>query len=143
MLPLIQQNAARLKALQAKVHRTYRSRSQSQRDYEAWEEACQRFHAEYDSLAFPGGLTRGLELIRQSDHPTIEMALCYLEDPPYCYRSQYVATDLRRAINKATLQEPLASRYANWKKKKAIKKRSKIDQLYGAECNYTQGSKDN
>lgn len=118
MLPIIQQNAARLKALYAEVNRTVQSRSQSQRDYEAWEEACQRFHAEYDSLAFPGGLTKGLELIRQSDHPTIEMALRYLEDPPYCYRSQYVATYLRRAINKATLQEPLATRFAKWKEGK-------------------------
>jgi len=119
---MIQQNAARLKALYAEVNRTVQSRSQSQRDYEAWREACGKFHEQYDSLAFPGGLARGLELIRQSDHPTIEMALCYLEDPPYCYRSQYVATDLRRAINKATLQEPLASRYANWKAMKAAQK---------------------
>lgn len=122
MLPLIQQNATRLKALHAEVHRTHRRRSQSQRDYEAWEAACREFHAQYDSLAFPGGLTRGLEKIRQSDHPTIEMALRYLEDPPYCYRSQYVATDLRRAINKATLQEPLATRFAEWKAMKAAQK---------------------
>ncbi len=122
MLPLIQRNAARLRELHQKIHDTFALRARSDAHRAEWEEATRQFHAEYNALAFPGGLEEGLEKIKTGDVPTIEVALQYLENPPYCFRSQYVADGLKRAINKVVLPELLASRFADWKEKRSAEK---------------------
>jgi hypothetical protein len=121
MLPIIQHNADRLQVLHAKIDETVKNRSKTVDDLKIWQDACNQFQSEYDSLAFPGGLAQGIKKIKTGDIQTIEMALHYLEDTPYCFRSQYVATDLKRAINKVLLPEPLASRFEKWKKTKKIR----------------------
>ena len=108
-------NAARLTELQQRVHETARDRAKSAGHLQAWQEACTRFRDAYDGLAFPGGLGRGLEKIVAGDLDTVVVALEYLENTPYCFRSQYVATYLRRALNKIDLPEPLAQRFLRWK----------------------------
>ena len=118
MLTIIQTNASRLRELHRKVHETFEHRSESKKALKIWEDACRRFHSEYDSLAFPGGLNKGLGKIKAGDLQTIEIALNYLENTPYCFRSQYVATYLRRALNKIVLPPLFASRFAMWKEQK-------------------------
>lgn len=111
MLPIIETNASRLRALHARVEETVRLRDRSPEDRAAWSAACDEFHSRYDQLAFPGGLARGLKKILASDLDVCAVALEYLEDTPYCFRSQYVATSLRRALNKATLSDRLRERF--------------------------------
>lgn len=122
-VPIIQRNAERLRNLQARVNETEKSRSKSSEHLKAWQEACKQFNEEYNSLAFPGGLREGIDKIKKGDVQTIEVALNYLEDTPFCFRSQYVATDLKRALNKVLLQEPMTSRFIKWKNRKKIRTR--------------------
>jgi len=116
---IIQHNAARLREVHGRIGETYARRGESDEAWTAWQEACAEYHARYDELAFPGGLAAGLEKIRRSDGAACEMALRYLEEPPYCIRSQYVMEDLKRALNKATLRADLAERFRAWKEKRA------------------------
>jgi hypothetical protein len=121
----IQSNAARLRALHEDVHRTRGLRLRSPQDFAAWKQAGERFRSEYDGLAFPGGYSRGLERIRNGDLATIARAIDYLEHTPYCFGSQYVATGLRRALNKVVLPESLADRLLRWKEAKTLKSRTR------------------
>ena len=50
---------------------------------EEGKQAAARFHAAYDMLAFPGGLTHGLELLKQQDRATIDNAIEYLGADPF------------------------------------------------------------
>jgi hypothetical protein len=118
MLQTIQRNAARIRELHAAIHETVKHRANSPEEWKVWQETCRQFHSSYDSLAFPGGLNQGIQRIKNGDVESIETALIYLENPPYCFRSQYVATDLKRALNKASLPEPFCSRFSQWKDRK-------------------------
>ncbi len=122
MASIIQHNAARLRAVHGRIGETFARRAESDEAWRAWQEACAEYRARYDELAFPGGLAAGLEKIRQSDGATCEMALRYLEEPPYCNRSQYVMVDLKRTLNKAALRADLAERFRAWKEKRALKR---------------------
>jgi hypothetical protein len=110
MLSIIQTNAERLRRLNQAVNPTAQNRSLSSEDHLKWKEACEAFHREYDQLAFPGGLMRGLEKIAAGDLMTCVVALEYLEHTPYCFRSQYVATKLRRVLSKVSLPDHLSAR---------------------------------
>src|ERR1051326_7485295 len=77
MLATIKANAARLTELQNEVNRTVELRSHSPEGLSAWKQACDRFHQEYDSLAFPGGYARGLKQIAAGDLATISVAIEY------------------------------------------------------------------
>jgi hypothetical protein len=109
-------NASRLRHLHDQIHATFKTRNDSNLDFDRWKKACSEFHESYDRLAFPGGLSIGLKKLIQGDIPTAETAILYLEVAPYCFRSQYVATSLKRALNKVNLPEHLALRFNTWKR---------------------------
>lgn len=118
MSEIIKSNAERMRQLHRGVKQTVSSRHQSTRELKDWQDACLLFHREYDSLAFPGGFVGGVEKIKEGHLLTIQVALEYLENTPYCFRSQYVATALKRALNKVELPERLARRLIQYKQGK-------------------------
>lgn len=134
MLSVIQANAKRINELQARIDETFQHRDESPEGLRAWEDACAQAHQEYGSLAFPGGYAAGLEKIKEGDVATIEVALLYLEHTPYCFRLQYVATTLSRALNKVTLPESLASRFIRWKETKKERRTKRYSQLRAANA---------
>jgi len=134
MLSTIQANAKRMNELYARISETVQHRDESPEGLRAWKEACQEFHREYGTLAFPGGFSVGLEKIKAGDLPTIEVALVYLEHTPYCFRSQYVATTLSRALNKVALPEDMASRFFQWKEAKKERRTKRYSQLRAANA---------
>jgi hypothetical protein len=76
----------------------------------AWKEAAERFHASYDHLAFPGGLTRALSLLPKNDPTTIETAVRFLEADPWFFRSGYIKADLILHLRRAPLSEDQRTR---------------------------------
>jgi len=79
-------NAAKLRELHDAIHTTLQHRGENPA---AWEEACRRFHVEYDSLAFPGGLEKAFSQLKAGDPGMIEMVVQFLEADPYFFRSGY------------------------------------------------------
>lgn len=110
-----------MRELSSRIDETFKLRASSDSHFNLWEVACDQLHSNYDSLAFPGGLEQGLKEIKDEDLRTIEVALCYLEETPYCFRSQYVATQLKRALNKISLASMSQERFHNWKNKRQNK----------------------
>lgn len=115
MIQTIQKNAELIRRLHSKIDETFEVRSKSKEQWKEWEQACSEFHSRYDQLAFPGGLEQGIERIKEGHLPTIQTALTYLENTPYCFRSQYVAKDLKRALNKVELPDRLAEQFNTYK----------------------------
>jgi hypothetical protein len=56
-------NSERIKQRDASVHEAVKDR-QSREGYKKWRSACDEFRAQYDSLAFPGGYTSGLDRLK-------------------------------------------------------------------------------
>jgi len=106
-------NAARLRELHDAIHETVRTRNDSDEHRARWTEACARFHAEYDALAFPGGLTEGLSRLRAHDVGAIETAIHFLDDDPYFFRSGYIKAELLRRLKHAPLTKSQQQRLRN------------------------------
>jgi hypothetical protein len=107
---LIQHNAAEVRRLHAEVHATWAHRAESAAAREVWQQAAAEFHRRYDALAFPGGLSAGLESLSAGEPAAIEAALSFLEVRPYFFRSQYIATKLRRLLKHLELSNASAER---------------------------------
>lgn len=73
-----------MRELHDTIHTTYRSRSRQ------WSQTCEEFHSSYDSLAYPGGLEKGLAALRSGDAAAIELAIEFLEVDPMFFRSGYI-----------------------------------------------------
>ena len=84
--------------------------------------AYEAFFAQYDALAFPGGLCASLDGIRQGDVKIIESALAFLEVKPYFHRSQYIRTRIIRLLKQATLSSLHAARFERVKELEHKKK---------------------
>jgi hypothetical protein len=107
----IERNAAEICRLHQAIHDSFSRRSESREAFQAWKQACATFHARYDSLAFPGGLSSGLERLMAGDLLTAETAIIHLELHPYFFRSQYNATTLIRRLKKLQLPVHLQQRF--------------------------------
>ena len=107
-----------MRQLHSRVHETVKTRSRSEKGLNEWKQACEEFHSKYDQLAFPGGLEEGIKKIKEGDLTTVQTALTYLENTPYCFRSQYVAKEIKRALNKIELPKRLADRFTTYKASK-------------------------
>ncbi len=68
------------------------------------------FHKTFDGLAFPGGLERGLRLIKQKDPATIDAAITYLEVDPYFFKSGYIMQNIARLLKKIDLTKEQVAR---------------------------------
>ena len=111
MKQIITHNAAEIRRLHQAIHDTWSHQSESRQAHDAWNEACAAFHARYDALAFPGGLSSALERLVSGDPLTAETAILFLELRPYFFRSQYIATKLTRRLKKLQLSSPLRQRF--------------------------------
>jgi hypothetical protein len=67
--------------------------------------ACEEFHGNYDSLAFPGGLSSGLERLASSDPEAVELAIQYLEFDLRFFRSGYIKEKFLRCLKHCDLTE--------------------------------------
>ena len=107
----IARNAKKIRELHRQIHSTFEPRSESPDALTEWKQACATFHASYDALAFPGGLSAALERLAAGDMATAEAAIAYLEIHPYFFRSQYNATKFMRALKKLQLPRRLQHRF--------------------------------
>ncbi len=98
-------NGAQLRELHAAIKNTFRRRNEGDSQWKAWEEACRRFHASYDALAFPGGLANAMSLLAKNDPGTLEMVVRFLEADPWFFRSGYHKEYMIKALRKAPLTE--------------------------------------
>lgn len=104
-LNVFEANAAELEKLQVQVDKTFRERGKGPKHKAAWEEATQAFHAAYDRLAFPGGISREFELLKLGDSAAIEMAIQFLEANPWSFRSGYHKADILKMLRKHPLSD--------------------------------------
>jgi hypothetical protein len=107
---LIEANAAKLRELKATLNSTVGRRWKSDEEEQAWRNACARVHESYDALAFPGGYERALELLKQGDLATAEVAIIFCEMRPYFFRSGYNRSHLLRRLKHVQLPSHLAQR---------------------------------
>jgi len=97
-------NAEEIRRLNARIGETLPGRTRE------WQQACEAFHANYDTLAFPGGYDGALERLKASDPATIDAALCFLEVRPFFFRSGYMFKDILRKVKRAALNRQQAER---------------------------------
>lgn len=102
MMKLILQHADEINVLHSAIDETYKHKKT---DENAWRQATQKFHALYDKLAFPGGLEKGLALLKEYDPSIIELAIIYLEADPYYFRSGYIKEKLAHILKNAPLSD--------------------------------------
>ena len=74
-------NAERIRELSAAIDAAFKLRESGPDQFAAWKAACAAFHAQYDSLAFPGGYGTARDRIRSGDANAIEAALRFIESP--------------------------------------------------------------
>jgi hypothetical protein len=89
----IAENARRLRELYSCTHC----------DGPEYHAACAAFHAQYDSLAFPGGLADGLRKLRACDRSTVETVIDFLEEDPRFFRSGYIKETMLRRLKACPL----------------------------------------
>ena len=110
---IFESNAAKLRELHQAVQSTAIKRDKSSEQRRLWEEATQRFHDQYDLLAFPGGLEHQMKCLQERDGDAIELAVSFLEADPWFFRSGYIKEDLIKSIKKASLSESQRDRLRN------------------------------
>lgn len=108
---VIQENAKRITGLHDRIDETFKRRDTSPEARKEWSRACDEFHSQYDTLAFPGGYNAGLQKIQSGDANAIENALAFLEVRPYFFRSQYMKTKLTRLLKHAQMSARQAERF--------------------------------
>ncbi|MGI9205293.1 MAG: hypothetical protein ACR2Q3_14855 [Woeseiaceae bacterium] len=96
-------NAERINQLKKRIDDTLKHRDKSDHNRREWEEACAEFHAQYDALAFPGGIAGAYDRILSGQSGAVEAALCFLECRPYFFRSGYMFKDILRKTKRAPL----------------------------------------
>jgi hypothetical protein len=102
---LIRHNAQKLRDLNEAVHATYQRRGEDAPQKEKWQDACRRFHSEYDQLAFPGGISEEMRRLKDHDPGAIESAVAFLEVDPFFFRSGYIKEDLLEHLRWAPLDQ--------------------------------------
>lgn len=107
---LIRHNAEEIRRLHTQIHATALRRGESTAARELWRAATDEFGRRYDALAFPGGLAAGLKRLAVGEAAAVEAALSFLEVRPYFFRSQYIATKLRRLLKRLALSGDAAER---------------------------------
>jgi len=102
--------AAEIRRLHARIHETVRYRDASKLKRNEWSDACAKFHARYDMLAFPDGYDGAVERIVAGDPKAMEAAICFLELRPYFFRSGYMFSQILRKVKRAPLSPQQADR---------------------------------
>ena len=99
----ILRNAEKINELNARIDESVKYREKNEQKRGEWQQACSDFHAQYDSLAFPGGLQGAYERIIEGDPKGMEAAICFLECRPYFFRLGYMFKDILRKAKRAPL----------------------------------------
>ena len=108
---LVEQNAKEIFNLRRQIREANLFRSDGP-EYEAeWQQACNDFHENYDSLAFPGGAFSARHRMRAGDNHAIEYAIAFLEVRPYFYRSGYMYKEYMRVLRNCPLTSGQRKRY--------------------------------
>jgi len=102
---IFQHNAQVLRKLKNDIELSYPNRDRDEQHRLLWVNACERFHNSFDELAFPGGLTRELSLLKEADEQAIELAIRFLEVDPWFFRSGYIKEQLLRLIARVELSD--------------------------------------
>src|SRR5579871_4262691 len=102
---VFESNAAELEKLNQRVLDLSRRRRESPETTAAWREAAQTFHVNYDRLAFPGGLAREFERLRNGEPEAIELAVQYLEANPWYFRSGYHKAEILKFLKRHSLTQ--------------------------------------
>ncbi len=114
MCELILRNAEEINRLDRRIDETYAKRGEGKEAMNAWRDACTYYHANYDRLAFPGGLDGLDEDILSGNKIRIESALDFLDVRPYFFRSGYLYTRLIRRLKRAPLEGDQKERFADF-----------------------------
>jgi hypothetical protein len=99
----IRANAERLHELHQRTRETFKHRSRSGSDHEAWSRSCADFHRQFDELSYPGGTERWLAFMK-GDTSEVEVAINYLEADPWHFRSGYQKETIWNRLKKSYLQ---------------------------------------
>lgn len=97
----ILKNAATLREMHDAIERSYAKQPHGP-DHAT---ACSTFHANYDRLAFPGGLNDGLERLKQLRPDAVETAIQFLEADPWFHRSGYIKEEILRRLKHPEFSE--------------------------------------
>lgn len=119
-------NAEKIKQLHARIHETFALRDRNEHKRRDWQNACSDFHAQYDALAFPGGLDGASDRILSGDLKAMEAVVCFLECRPYFFRSGYMFKAFLRKAKRAPL---------------ATDQRERLDRVVAAYAEYRQSRK--
>ena len=106
----ITRNAEIINALHARIHETVKERDINGLKNKEWKTACEAFHKQYDTLAFPGGFEGAYKRIENGDEQAMEAAICFLECRPYFFRSGYMFKDILRKSKNAPLNKDQQAR---------------------------------
>lgn len=98
---VISEHAARLRAMNEEINRAFLAR----RGGPEHVAAAKAFSENFDHLALPGGLQRGLDKLKQADPEAIEIAIQFLEEDPSFFRSGYIKEDLVRCLKRVALSQ--------------------------------------
>lgn len=96
-IKLIKENADKINQNYKKINETFSKKTSNP---EAWEKACEIFHSTYNALAFPGGITQELSLLKDQKPEAIDAALIYLEADPVFHGSGYIKQGLLKLLKR-------------------------------------------
>jgi hypothetical protein len=70
-----------------------------------WQQACREYLGSYDVLAFPGGMSYGLQMLKAQNPTTVAISIEYLMVNPYFHRSGYLKQMIVRLLKKIMLTD--------------------------------------
>ena len=103
------ENARRLRELNAELHRAAREKHGGPRH----RAALDAWHHQYDALAFPGGLEKGLARLNTYEIAAVEQWLRFLEADPYFFRSGYTKQKVLRRFKRCSFTPDQERRLAS------------------------------
>jgi hypothetical protein len=107
----ILRNAEIINRLKKRIDETVKYRDKNDNKRKEWEKACADFHSQYNTLAFPGGVSGAYERIVSGEPKAVEAALCFIECRPYFFRSGYMFKELLRKLKKSPLDDGQKERF--------------------------------
>ncbi len=107
----ILRNAETINRLKKRIDETVKYRDKNDSKRKEWEKACADFHCQYNTLAFPGGVSGAYERIVSGEPKAVEAALSFIECRPYFFRSGYMFKELLRKLKKSPLDDGQKERF--------------------------------
>lgn len=102
--------AARAEEAWLAVHEAAQRRgSRNSTAWHKWQVAADEFHRAIDS-AYPPGFWENYNRLKAGQQEALEMAVVFLEDDPWFFRSGYIKVELIKYIGRTPLSDDLAQR---------------------------------